>query len=390
MGYFMVINIRQIKYCLVFLYPLFNIFVCYVFDGDNMTTFSLAYCILLALTALGSDRMNRYFVFIILLLVATLGICLYRENSSEVSLCLDFVATVVMFIVLSERYYKIDNTRKFLIDHLRLFYLMEIGFAAILTLYVTQKGLRAGWNTYVLQGPYNYPHTLAYFLELMLMVNVFIWLQNRSRIAFAFALICEAAIFLTAVRTVLLSSFLVLFYILCQLIKKRNIRRLLIVMLVLSIAICVGGYVGLFDALIAKTRLALHNVSITNGRGRIAAASLKALSDKGHLLFNILFGVGTTGLLRINNTLLGYSIHAHNDFVDILVSYGILNLGIYIIAFCKFAKENIIWISLCIALLAFSNGLYMYIDCIPVLIYARLLFSTNRRISPNDLEKILK
>lgn len=382
MDCFMMINIRQMKYYLVFLYPLCNIFICYLFDGDNMTSFSLAYCILLVLVTLTADKIPCNFMFMVLLLVATLVICLCREKYSEVPLCLAYVATIVMFFVLSDRYYEVDSVRTFLMKHLSLFYLMEMGFVAILILYVVQNGFRAGWNTYVLQGPYNYPHTLAYFLELILMVNMFIWLQNRSRIAFGFALICEAAIFLTAVRTVLLSSIFLFFHIVYQLIKRKKVKRLLIFMVILFVAICVGFHLGLFEALIEKTKLALRNVSITNGRGRIAAASLNALSDRGFLLFNFLFGVGTTRLLEVNRTLLGVSIHAHNDFVDILVSYGVINLGIYIIAFCKFAKENMFWISLCIAFLAFSNGLYMYIDCIPVLIFARLLFSKSRRISP--------
>ena len=82
------------------------------------------------------------------------------------------------------------------------------------------------------------------------------------------------------------------------------------------------------------------------------------------------------------------NIHAHNDFVDALVGFGLIGLGIYVYNFVKFCKNSFIWMMGTVGFLAYVNGLFVYSDIIPILIYAKLLFS-HSKIQKNRIGKSL-
>lgn len=106
------------------------------------------------------------------------------------------------------------------------------------------------------------------------------------------------------------------------------------------------------------------------------------------LYVNTICGVGMTNLLKWNGININANIHAHNDFVDALVGFGLIGLGIYVYNFVKFCKNSFIWMMGTVGFLAYANGLFLYSDIIPILIYAKLLFSYSK-IQKNRIGKSL-
>ena len=155
----------------------------------------------------------------------------------------------------------------------------------------------------------------------------------------------------------------------------------------LFVCIYIAYNYGLFDALLTKSKLALENGSISNGRSSILISSLYALKQ-GNEYVNTICGVGMTNLLKWNGININANIHAHNDFVDALVGFGLIGLGIYVYNFVKFCKNSFIWMMGTVGFLAYVNGLFVYSDIIPILIYAKLLFS-HSKIQKNRIGKSL-
>lgn len=367
----MKISVNKIKLFLILWYPLSNLTICYIFKGDMMNVFSVCISgvlVLLNYKKLLSKRINGGILFWIFI---TLLVSICRGKNSDIVSCVLYAVTCMVLIVDAE--IDISKIRACVIKYWKMFFSMQILFFMVLFFYVSQYGFTAGWDTYVLQGPYLYPHTLAYILLMMMMVDCYIWMNSKTKISLLFIALCVGCIVLTAVRSVLVAVAIIVLYILYSLLDHRNFKKLLFCLLIGSIAVAVAYKIGLFEMVIHKTDLAIKNSSITNGRGDIILSSLKALNGKW-LAIKCFFGVGMDAL-QVNNLInYGAAIHAHNDLIDIFVCYGIPNLILYLYLFWKFSKDNFIWYTLSLGVLVLFNGLFPYIDCIPILIYSKILF----------------
>ncbi len=380
------INKKTIFFNMILVYPLINIIVCTLFKGDNMIIFSLIYCLLLVLLYITEFRkisISSLITFAILMFILVLEI---GRDTHMISLYAAFIVTNIMLCIYSSDKISITEYINFFVNKKISFYNIQVFYFAILILYVAKNGLRAGWNTWVLQGPYNYPHTLAYILCFMLMLDAFFFIEFKDRIAFVFILLNLISIFLTAVRSVLLVAIIVLVFIFFRMLSKKQFFKLIFYVVLTVIGLLLAYKHGIFNALLAKNRLAISHGSLSNGRNNIASSSIKAIT-KGNIYINILGGIGMTNLLKWNGININASIHAHNDFIDAIVCYGICGFGIYVYNFLKFSKYKYIWILGTLVLLAYGNGLYVYIDVIPLIIYARILFSYNELLHMENNNK---
>lgn len=364
----------------ILFYPLLNLSVCYIFAGDKMATFSLLCSwislLIIRLVYKPIIKLTKIECVACFLAVLTLLFTFLRDSVSNMSLCVSFITLIFMMLTLSDSRLNPDVLKALFINREKINFVVQIGFLLILGYYTFKNGLTVGWSTWVLQGPYNYPHTLAYIFFFYAMLNLFYFKENKSIRCFVLSVTDIGLIFLTAVRTTILAGIMILLYLLHSFANRENLKYLI---LVIS-GFVVAGYFafthGYFDAVLAKNSLALQNSSFTNGRFSIAVNSLKALAN-GNGIINILSGIGMDGLIQSNFITMNVGIHAHNDFIDILVCYGIINFILYCFSFYRYAKNNLVWISVTIGLLAFANGLFVYMDCIPLLIIGRLFFDKN-------------
>lgn len=367
----MKISTNRINNFLLLWYPLLNLVICYSFMGNMMNTFSLLICGIIVFTNYKKLLKRKNYEVIWFWVLVTLCVPFVRDERPGITSCMLYSITCMILIVDSET--DISKIRKIFIDHSGSFLCMQILFFGVLAVYVLQYGLTAGWDTYVLQGPYLYPHTLAYIILLMMMVDCYLWMNSKKNVVFLFIVICAGCIVLTAVRSVLIVVAITALYALHRLFDRQKFNKLLFSLLIGVTVLAVAYRMGIFEIVVHKTNLALANSSITNGRGDIVLSSLKAL-EGDWILVKYLFGVGMDALQANNLLYYGADIHAHNDLIDVLICHGIPNLLIYIYLLEKFSRNNIIWFAVSLGILVLFNGLFPYIDCIPILLYSKILF----------------
>lgn len=377
MGEEMKVSLKSIVYNLICIYPVLNIFVCYLSDGDTMLIFSALYtCQLLLGIMIYEKKCTKQTLLLVLYGFVNIGVTCARETGKAyIANAILFAVTLCSFQVFSDHYIDIKDFAEYVKKRRVICYVVQILFWMILLYHYSLYGLRYGWSTYVLQGPYNYPHTLAYLLLLLALLDIFLWNSENSGFGLVTAGINLALMLLTAVRVALLAACIAILFLLIRFMTTKSFRRFLIFLVIGTLALVLTYQYGIFTALFEKTQEAIGHSDISNGRGTIAITSLKALMDgEERNILHFLFGVGQQRLLSNNFKYLRSAVHAHNDFVNALVCYGIIGLGMYVYGFSRFARKNKTGIWLCVGCLAFGNGLFMYIDAIPMLLYARLFF----------------
>lgn len=375
-------NIKNLIYWFILVYPVINIIVCYIFNGDNMNTLSLFVCFLIFISlAFRKGKISiRLFAYIFALIVVVLLSLIREKNYIAFTSSVVFAASILMMYVYSYRYSYKEKFQNFLLKHIRAFYIVQLVYVLILAYYVFRYGLYAGWSTYVLKGPYHYPHSLAYILVFLLFGDLFIYTQKKERIAIVLSVVNMSLIIITAVRSALLVAVISFVFVFKDLFNQKKFGRTFLYAFMALIILSSMYRYGIFDSVIRKTNQAIRHNSITNGRIQFLKTSFTALSSKnGAKPIDWLLGVGMSKLTKTNYRYWHQAIHAHNDFADALICYGIFGITIYGSSMAKFMKRNYIWLGLTVGLLAFSNGLFMYIDCIPILVYARMLFETNTK-----------
>ena len=365
-------------YFIILIYPFLNILISYLSQGKNMNTFSSIYCLVIIVGVIRfKSKISRRLMYILLVIISLVILDFSREQEF-ISIIL-YILTICMFNIYSQNSFDIKSFSEYINRYYIICFIIQILFLLILWRDFTVNGLYMGWGTIVLKGPYLFPHTLAYLLFLLLFLDIFLFLSKKgwiSILGLLMGIIMFSLVILTAVRTTLLGVFILFLFCIWISIKLKKYKAIFIFSFIIFCSISLMIDYGLFEALIDKSILAMDSNNITNGRDLIIKASLMSL-DNDNILWNLLFGVGFRDLIINNQYLLGEPIHAHNDFIDIFVSYGIVSLFIYCMSFYNFAKKKFVLISLTIGILAYSNGLYWYIDAIPMIIFSRLLFEYN-------------
>ena len=179
----------------------------------------------------------------------------------------------------------------------------------------------------------------------------------------------EVLIVLTCVRSAILSSAFVLIWLLHSFNLKRKFEYILLGGIVLGIL----AYFRVFDQVITKSLYAMGNGSITNGREWIVNSVSMIYEESS--VFEKVFGSGYENLLRGNYRYLGTAIQGHNDLLTILISFGIVGVGLYTEELIRFIKgKGGIGCFLMLAVLVYYNGLFLYTSMVIGLIVVRIFF----------------
>lgn len=374
----MSVNRNYLVYMLICIYPFFNILISFLSKGQNMNTFSVIYSLLIFLLIFFTNKnvnikgcLPIFFILIFTIIINLLRGPFYEDMRDIVV----YITTVLMLIIYSKKYIDISLFADFIRRNYILLFVIQILFYIVLWEDFLINGFYMGWNTLVLKGPYLYPHTLAYLILFMLMVNIYLFLFNNSKISGFFIALNIVLVIMTAVRTGLIVIGINLCFMIWYSFKQKKYKTILFIVLLFIIVVSMLFDYGLFEAIIEKSELAVDNSDISSGRGNIAISSLQALNND---ILNIVFGVGMREIFLTNQINIGAGIHAHNDFVDVLVAYGIINFILYCSFFYNFIRKFLITGLLTLGIMAYGNGLYCYIDCIPLLIFSRLLFENKK------------
>lgn len=246
---------------------------------------------------------------------------------------------------------------------------ITILFVAVVLSVFFLNGLRVGYGTKipVLYGPFNIAHMLAYILLVVYCGISLFNLNNKKRTVVILKSICVICLIFTAVRSAVLGLAVL---IVCDYLSiKTRSKKVLIFsaafIALVFVATCTDLLIN--NPLIEKTLYASEiGGSITNGREwyrQIAMASY--ISDTN--VIEKAFGVGISGVVDSIYRVLRVRIHAHNDYVNLLVGYGFVGFALFIVSqlslsrACR-SKYNVILLQLFIFILAYYNGFALYVN----------------------------
>lgn len=225
------------------------------------------------------------------------------------------------------------------------------------------------------QGFFEFPHIFAYYSLISYSTAMIISrtrreIKNRT---------CSIVLKFIAISSVLCSSVRSATLVLALLIISDFISIHSISIGIKGLIVAALSFIAIFVLsnpfiiekipVINKTIIASESGSITNGRERFAEYALEYF--RGLTLKQKFFGTGIQSIRDVMYRKLGTPIHAHNDFINVMVGYGILSLFIVVVLIFIFShntKSFILPISLVI--LMYYNGLYMYalfVVCLPIL-----------------------
>lgn len=287
-----------------------------------------------------------------------------------------FVLLALIFAVYSQRKI-IDKFYNYMLNKERIFLIEEIIFFLVL-LYtiVWDNGLKVDFGSKmpVLFGPYEVPHMLGYMLIILYCLNAFFQRMSKKKVFVILKILCTILVIWTAARSAVLGLSIIIF---ADFILTKNINRKFII---LGISVIGFLYLVLFtdviidNPLMQKTLSAMDNGSITNGREMFSGIAMRYYNENTNFIEKIL-GIGMNNVrnLFLHTSTIRVAIHAHNDYVNALVGYGAVGLGLYIWGQLMQVKVLRDWkmkilIQFFIFILAYYNGFAMYAMFTPCLI----------------------
>lgn len=222
-------------------------------------------------------------------------------------------------------------------------------------------------GTYFKSIFYN-PHVNSYFLIVVMsafMISFYYKKKNIILIPIIAALVLNL---LTGARaTGVLAIIIFIFFITPYLLKNKAYIKIIIIAAIIGVFInYIFGFINLMDIpLVKKTIEVLGDPSgILNGRNYIWENMYKYFIS--HFSFiNLLFGVGFSQTMHINNTYIQQSLWAHNDLIETFIGGGLYCLVIYIGVFINYIKSTKEYILMSIIILIlFFNGLFIYSELV--------------------------
>ena len=376
---------------LLAVFPMIDIFIAYIFHGDFLETFYSFFSIYLILAFLvnvklfSQSRIEIQRKKMINLFLA--GSCVFFNVFLVEKGLNTAILDATYFVLLMDIYNDQQFIRKFawiMKKKAHILTLCSFGYLFILLLSILRGNAFSNeWSTTTLRGPYAIPHILAYEFLVMSALNIVLFMESKRKINLILAIIFWAGIMLTAARGAILAEMVMLGYFFFKLgIKKKLVLILFICCVLIYEIINPSIFMRLASSLIEKTLFALESGSLDNGRLNIWISSMNAFLQSNNPL-KWLFGIGYTGLLAGNKQNIGMYIQAHNDFITIVVSFGIPYLFLFIRSFIKLVKgKNILWSLLFFAFLAGFNGIVLYmpmvIGCIFLIVFFKYDFQFQR------------
>ena len=222
----------------------------------------------------------------------------------------------------------------------------------------------------------------------MLALNILLYKFTKDkRFALQYSLVPLACVFAAGTRTyliVVLVEFVLLLRLLIE--KKRQFYFAFAICLVISSLLASATNIGLKFASATLNSNDMDSVLtvFTNGRNRFWAVDLEAYLQGN--VFEKLFGHGFSYVYELNQNAIGMRLYAHNDFINILLNFGVSGLILYFAAFLPaivgVRRDNGMLVALLLIAIwlfnAFFNMIYVYVAAVMALGVLSLATSTQR------------
>lgn len=301
----------------------------------------------------------------------------------------DFYSIIGLYILML-LFIKRDFRKKFLkffLNNSRLYlYSCFFFLFVVIASVIWKNGLRTDFGTTVpiLYGPFEAAHILGYIC-----ISIYCGLhllQSQTgphsnyvtRIYILLKLICSGMVIWTSARSAVLALLIIVF---ADFISLRSWTKRVFILfssIFLFLLLTISTNILSNIPIVQKTVNAMLSGSITNGRERFNRVLLYYYEYSLNTWQKI-FGIGMNNLRHFMKNSIGAPIHAHNDYINALVGYGLLGLVLYLAMQIKLYlsisnKFYSLLLQLFIFVLAYFNGLAMYIAFTPLLIIVIVYF----------------
>lgn len=170
---------------------------------------------------------------------------------------------------------------------------------------------------------------------LMLAVNILLFrIDGNKRSALLLAIVPVACALMAGTRTYLVVIVLE-FVLLCRMVikNKRTFAISVVAVIAAFVALVTVTNVGqkFESAMLNTDDIAVFLDVFTNGRSEFWAIDMEAFFDSSP--FCVLFGHGFSFVYDLNQQAMGVRLYAHNDFINVLLSFGAIGMVVYLAAF---------------------------------------------------------
>lgn len=289
---------------------------------------------------------------------------LYKNNYNYLDKRYIYIFFLISFILFGFTFFGVDST----------IYKDSIQFQEFIF-----EGGKLKWNTSSLDvlesnrvyrmGMFRLPHIASYFFGFLFIYFGYAFQKKKNWISLLFALLSLFLCFYTGVRTVIITITLASIFYTLQ--KKNIIFLLMIIILGLLLILYRGALVQISENTIFYHFFSLIQTSVENiarfSRFRIWYSWWVEVSHYG--FWDFIWGKSFINAYIANGKNLGYPVWFHNDFLNILYSYGVWCFMLYTWFFIKIYRDNksyiinnifiyIFYFSMVLS--AFINGFYYY------------------------------
>lgn len=284
-----------------------------------------------------------------------------------------YIFTMLIMLIASDSCFQGD-LRKILYKEAGLLVVANYIYIGVVFAYVL-FGIGFQSGTHYWQGPLALPHALAYtclvfYTETILILSAH---KVKSIYIYILKLLLVAVILATAVRTAILILAIFVAFELLEQISYLKIMVFVELGVFGLVFVLVNWRMFSNISIVQKTIEAMQGGSITSGREwyiEWAMDYFKKISGLSRF-----FGTSIENIRDVMFSHVGVAIHAHNDFVNILVGYGALGILAFLLIFYMMCqKTRFIWLPLVISMFMFFNGLIMYLVIIPCIPIIKLCF----------------
>jgi hypothetical protein len=305
-------------------------------------------------------------------------------NHTAISSYAVTIIVIIMIIYMFSDFGRIETIYNFLYKrNIIILAQVIVSQLVILIMIITGKGYYFATEGRYFVGPFDTPHPYGYAMILMIIVIEWLYVIRKSHFILGLAILPIITSLLSGARTP--AIFLLIIFLMMRLTKKErsiNIKlfNLILVCIALTLSICFYKYISnsiMNSAFIEKFIYTFSKGNVSSGRNIFWNVLINTYLNEFDVLKK-LFGNGIFSTMIINNRAIGMKIWAHSDFLDILISYGLVLLLIYIFLYVRFfyklfihARNKMLILSIFLGFIFLSaiNGIANYSFIIGIFCY---------------------
>lgn len=293
-----------------------------------------------------------------------------------------YILMFILFLLLIYQFTKkrkINEFARFIIKYNKIFLYVGVLFTLIdvLNLFL-KRGWYYSWGnkSYISVFPNAHEAGYAIASHIAWFIVIYNFSNSPRKKYFVNILILLNLVlsFLTNARTVFFATLAIVFLHFRVNVKNNKIYYLNLFFLL--IVVCIVNYYKNFIVLesipiVNKFIYGIETNDLSSSRSLIWSTIMDYRKNNFGILDNV-FGKGFGTSIKITGSYLYGALWSHNDFIEVLVSTGIIGMGFYINSYFKIYRQTrSLWIVAILIFMAFFNGLFIYskfILSIPILI----------------------